>query len=177
MEENESVDFSSDELVDPKQQLKERRGKTLPVICILTMVNVGWMVINSLISMATGPASEEEIAEIKEQTMAGVEEDSPQWVIDMMTDTIEYTEIANEKAYMLAGISLVLAGLGFLAAFMMYKLKKTGFFIYLAYCAASVAVPLMTVPGNSISTWAAIFVAFTSAVFIVLYAVQLKRME
>lgn len=167
----------SNELVDPKQQMKERRGKTLPVICILTLVNVGWMAINAIISFATGPADQEDIDEIKEQTLAGVQEDSPEWAINMLQDTIEYTELANEKTYMLAGISLALAGLGFLAVFMMYKLKKTGFFIYLAYCAAAVAIPLVTIPGNQISTIAALTGAFTSAIFIILYAVQLKRMD
>lgn len=175
-EQSEALD-DSNELLDPKQQMKERRGKTLPVICILTMVNVGWMTISAIISLISGPASQEDIDEIKAQTMAGIEENSPEMVIRMIKDTVEYTELANEKTYMLAGINLLLAGLGFLAAFMMYKLKKTGFFIYLAYCAAAIAVPLITIPGNMISTIAALTVAFISAVFIILYAVQLKRME
>ena len=166
-----------DELVDPKQQLKEKRGKTLPVICILTMVNVGWMVINSLMQIARGPSNAEELAEIKVKAMEGLQEDSPEWAINFVMDSIEYAEIANEKIYLISIIGIVLAGLGFLAAWMMYKLKKNGFWLYLVYTGAAIAQPLVLAPGNKLGILMALFGAIISAVFIILYAVQLKRME
>lgn len=170
-------DITTDELVDPKAALKEKRGKTLPVIAILTMVNVGWMAIQAVMSLAQGPQPQSAIDEIKAQMLESIDPEAQDMGTQIVLATIAVIEQSNENTYAIAGMSLLCAAIGFLGAFLMYRLKRNGFYLYIIYCFLAVAYPFAFLPNNMITVWTAIIGVVFSVLFIILYANQLKRME
>ncbi|MBD3637162.1 MAG: hypothetical protein HUJ25_07415 [Crocinitomicaceae bacterium] len=166
-----------EQLVDPKAEMKEKRGKTLPVLCVLSYVSIGYTAINSIFAFARGKLSAAEVDEIRVQAMDSLEEDMPQMAVDIVMDSMEYAVLANEKFFLLNGLSLLIAAIGFLGVYMMYKLNKTGYYIYVAYSILPIVMQLTLFPGNLIAKFVSFFIGFFSILFLVLYGVQLKRME
>ncbi len=80
-------------------------------------------------------------------------------------------EAAGGSLTMIFGIGLVLTLIGLVGVIMMWKLKKTGFYVYTGTQLLGIVVPI--VMGGEFGLWGAIF----SAVFIVLYGMNLKHMS
>lgn len=108
---------------------KPVRPTFLTVLCILTFIGSGWGLINNLFQLAMF-TPERLVAQIQQiTTMAGTET-QPSWVSSMLSSSLEVlqTTIMHGKAiYSLAALCAVISLIG---AFMMYKLKRNGFYLY-----------------------------------------------
>lgn len=165
-----------EELIDQAATVKDQRGKTLPVLCILSWVSLGFATISLLLSVFNGPKSEEQLMEEKISLLSSVNDDTPDEVKLMYEDMIDSTQLVNEYHWTLAGINFVSILIGFFAVFLMWKLKKTGFYLYLAYSIIPLVVSSMIMDGMFLSI-VLFFTGLFSLLFIILYAVQLKRMH
>jgi hypothetical protein len=60
----------------------------------------------------------------------------------------------------------------------MYKLKKTGFYLYLVYSAVAIGLAVWVMMASDSNTGAvgAVFTVFIAILFSIIYAAQLKRM-
>ena len=74
----------------------------------------------------------------------------------------------------LGGVALAIVAL--IGVIMMWKLRRTGFFIYLAAQVIAFVLPLM-MGGKLDMSWMAMIGAGLSLLFIILYAVNLKYMH
>ena len=106
---------------------KPVRPTFLTVLCILTFIGSGWGLINNLFQLAMF-TPERLVVQIQQITnMAGAEA-QPSWVSSIMSSSLEVlqTTIMHGKAiYSLAALCAVISLIG---AFMMYKLKRNGFY-------------------------------------------------
>ncbi|MBL7897527.1 MAG: hypothetical protein JNJ99_03245, partial [Crocinitomicaceae bacterium] len=120
------------ELLDDSHLLKEKRGTTLMVLAILSWIWIGFTVITLVISLADGKKSPEALEEEKVRIL---ETATPEVIEvfgeDYITSTLSILEISNEYFYTIQLLNLANIGIGFMAVFMMYKLRKKGYYLYI----------------------------------------------
>ena len=166
-----------DELIDDKLTMKERRGKTLPVLAVLSFIWIAYNVVTISAQLVKGPLSDEEIDQQKYELLQTYDEDSPSMVKEIMEESMETLDILKENFWALASSNIIIYALGFIAVFMMLKLKKAGFYMYILYCVAPIAITMMYFSGFKIMMVGVAIQGFFSILFLILYGVQLKRMS
>jgi hypothetical protein len=113
-----------------------------------------------------------------EQTMSTLEEagiDSG-FSYNQVENSMIILEKTSQNFSTIIGISLLLTLLSLLGAFMMFKLKKNGFYIYTFANLFALLVPLALIDFSATMFMTAISGIFTIA-FIIMYAVNLKHMK
>lgn len=157
------------------------RSNTLTVLCILTTINaIYWLssAVGSFINALSGNASSESKAiEDIERTLDELPDEAPEIVEKVLLQIIDIIEITVAKALEISIFELVVYS-GLLAgAALMWFGKRIGFYVY---AIASVLMPLSVFVFYGISM-ASLFVfglyMFSTLLFIVLYATQLKRLS
>ncbi len=93
-------------------------------------------------------------------------------VMDSAGDFLDVNKIKKRGAGDVAANILTLLG-----AILMWRQRRTGFFVYLAGCLAAVAIPLAIFGTNFLAVLGALIPGFFGLVFIVLYAFNLKDMK
>lgn len=166
------------DLLDESTTLREKRGTTVMVLCILSWVWLGLSTLGFLVTVTQGPATPEEMVAEKLVIMqAATPEVIAVFGEEFITDQVVLLEIANEYFYSLRGIDAVTLVLGFYAVWLMFNLKKKGYYFYLAYS----LLPIITIPifygMGGLMVLSMLMIAVLSAVFCILYGVQLKRMS
>lgn len=167
--------FNTD-LMEPK------RPQLLTVICVLTFVMCGLSFLGGIWNIIQ--SSPEKMAEGIEQMRAyspEMADQMEQQMLEMQVST--YAQVAPY-------INFIYILLSFLGAFMMWKLKKKGFYVYLAgellpyiglIFSGKQAMAMMGSAGGSTAqvAGAAImaFMVIFDAAFIIMYAVNLKHMN
>lgn len=180
MEENDLI------LDDNAPQGKGERPMFLTVLCILTWVGSGWAFLSSTFSMFTlntmssafnkSGADFNEIADrmndLPETGEPGEEfgRAMANEVFGSMDDIIKWAPTLNL-------VNMGVALLCILGAFMMWKLKKTGFYIYTAATLVAIIVPLVLLGGNLIGALSAVGAGFFGIAFVIMYGVNLKHMR
>lgn len=161
----------------------QKRSNLLTATCILTWICCAFMFLSTVAGIFTN--TPEKQAEQVEQ----MRKFSPE-AADKMEAAFANQGSASQIVNM--GLSLVALGLSSLGAYMMWQLKKKGFFIYLAgeilpYIGmllvgqeGMAALTSINAPGVSGSTIAMIMIVLMlvfDAVFAIMYAVNLKYMK
>ncbi|MFD1553548.1 hypothetical protein DNU06_07685 [Putridiphycobacter roseus] len=156
---------------DSHQSMKEQRGTFLLTLSILSWVWIGIQLISTLFTYMRGPGPLVDSLTLIEDATSEQSLDNP-FMASLMEgslDTIRKT-IENFSAINIGNmIALLIGGLG---VYMMFNLKKTGFGLYVLYCAGIAGVNIYFLGGFSF-----IFDAFISLAFIIMYGVNLKRMN
>ncbi|UKN01803.1 hypothetical protein K6119_18945 [Paracrocinitomix mangrovi] len=165
------------DLYDESLSVKEKRGTALLVYAILSWVWIGIMLLIQLPNMFGGKMSAEEFNEYKYTALKPINEDTPEVFINIIKQSIEMAEIQNENFWMISLVSLLHLVIGFLAVFMMFKLKKNGYYLYILYTLVPIILTLLMYPMNTLSLFAIIWNAVIGGVFVLLYGLQLKRMS
>ena len=166
------------ELLSESNLLNEKRGGTLKVLAILSWVGIGIMLLLTLFSALGGPLSDEEL---ERQKIEALEAITPEMLevfgTELVEENIAILEATQQKFYSITGLKLANLILGAYAVFLMFNLKKRGFFLYLVYSAVPVASTLYFFGTGPLMTfWVALIIVF-SILFCTLYAFQLKRMS
>jgi hypothetical protein len=152
---------------------KPVRPAFLTVLCILTFIGSGWGLINNLFQLVMF-TPERLVAQIQQITnMAGAEA-QPSWFSSIMSSSLEVlqTTIMHGKAiYSLAALCAVISLIG---AFMMYKLKRNGFYLY----AIGQLFILPIYSGwNSVVLISMAMSGFLALVFIILYSLNYSKLK
>ena len=152
------------------------RPTFLTVLCILTFIGSGWGLISNLFQLAMF-TPERLVAQIQQiTTMAGAEA-QPSWVSSLMTSSLEVlqTTIMHGKAiYSLAALCSVDSLIG---AFMMYKLKRNGFYLYVIAQIGQLFILPVYSGWNSVVLISMAMSGFWALVFIILYALNYSKLK
>ena len=152
------------------------RPTFLTVLCILTFIGSGWGLISNLFQLAMF-TPERLVAQIQQiTTMAGAEA-QPSWVSSIMSSSLEVlqTTIMHGKAiYSLAALCTVVSLIG---AFMMYKLKRNGFYLYVIAQIGQLFILPVYSGWNSVVLISMAMSGFWAVVFIVLYGVNYSKLK
>jgi hypothetical protein len=152
----------------------KERPTFISVLCILSWIYVAITVLSSLNGSLT---SQEEVEAQLEVSRAQIEE-SPMASNEMMQEIMDFSEDSLENAKTMNLMTLVLMLVEGLAVFMMFKLNKIGFWIYLATNLILIIGTAYMVPWpNIMSTMTIGFTGLITAVFLILYGVNLKHMK
>ena len=155
---------------------KPVRPTFLTVLCILTFIGSGWGLINNLFQLVMF-TPERLVAQIQQITnMAGAEA-QPSWFSSIMSSSLEVlqTTIMHGKAiYSLAALCAVISLIG---AFMMYKLKRNGFYLYtIAQIGQLFILPIYS-GWNSVVLISMAMSGFLALVFIILYGLNYSKLK
>ncbi len=163
------------EVLDSKEELKERRGRMLQVLCILSWIYVGIVFVFNLLAFTNGQASPEEmenrqISLIDFYDGMGIDKET-------IKELMVIDERTNDNFYLNYSSKLVFCLIGFFAVLQMWKLQKTGFWVYIAYSIIPIGI-MYYIMGDLPSTMqSVVWELVWAALFIGLYASQVKRME
>lgn len=156
------------------QPIKERRGAFLLVLCVLSWVSLGLAFFSELYALIIGKSGLEKSIDAAYTSKDLFAENS--FFGKFMNGNLEMLEnqLENYTAMHASNILLILTGV--LSVYLMFSLKKTGFYLYVIYALGSVAVlPIFT--GTSFMViFSVITGGVVSIAFIIMYATNLKRM-
>ncbi len=151
------------------------RNTFLTVICILSFLGSGWGVIKAIRSYATA----DYIAQIGDMAIQNAQKEvnqatNPPGFVQAIIGSVEKDMNPDflRKMAIFQFISNVLTLSG---AILMWKLKKTGFYLYVTGIAVLVIAPLAM--GRLVGAIGASLIGFFGVIFIVMYAVNLKQMN
>lgn len=150
------------------------RNTFLTVICILSFIGSGWGIISSIRSYATADtvAAIAGSAMKTAQDQMDQQQNTPDVAKKIMSSVSEGLSPDNiRKTAIMDLISNILTLLG---AVMMWNLKKTGFYLYIAGIVVLIAAPLMM--GKLIGVFAGALTGIVGVAFIVMYGINLKQM-
>ena len=167
---NETVDWND----ESNQSMSERRGQFLLVLCILSWIGIGMGLITTLFNYSRGTADIE--AQLDEFESLG-EVDTGSSLLNSFTDGAKDMAIKTIENFQAINLSTLLALLlGGLAVYMMFNLKKTGYYLYILYCLATPAISIYFLGANQAVYLSVMVGALFSVAFIIMYGVNVKRM-
>lgn len=165
------------ELLDEKSLMNEKRGGTLKVLAILSWVWIGLGTLMTLPGIFSGPMTPEQLEDAKVEVLSMITPESKEILgPDFMNENIAIMERTNQFHYSIMGLNISNYILGFYAVFLMYNLKKKGFYLYVLYSIVPAISPLLFFEAGPIRSATIGIWLFLAALFCILYGVQTKRM-
>ncbi len=157
-----------------------KRPTFLTVLCILSFIGGAWGVIGGIINMAAGndSAAVAEMSAEMDQAQAELGDDAASQIAgDMMNAAGDFAVKAAENAKSIGIANIVLSLLSLAGVWMMWNLKKTGFYVYTVATICGLAVPLIFLGVNLMSMLSVGIGGLFGVLFIILYGVNLKHMS
>jgi pheromone shutdown protein TraB len=155
------------ENVEQQQPATKERPTFLTVLCILSFIGVGLVVISNLVALIGGGVSKA-IMESSEEVMQAME------AVEEVPVVGESVSKIVSSASTIAAINIIAALVVLVGVFMMWSLKKTGYYIYIVGEIAPVIA--LIVLGGLLGGFMAIFSSFIAILFIILYGLNVKHM-
>lgn len=167
----------SEELQDYERPVV--RPVFITVLCILTFIGSGWGLINAGIKFATADTQAAALSMAKETMNSKLDtkdgNDAGAKFARKMVDGISMSADSIRKGGIAEAIAALLC-LG--GALMMWNLKKTGFYLYVAGTLVGVLSPFIIMGGNNfMAIISSVGVGFIGVLFVILYGVNLKHMK
>ncbi|MRT93105.1 hypothetical protein [Ancylomarina sp. 16SWW S1-10-2] len=162
------------QVVTPK-----KRPTFITVLCILSLIGSGGFgLLQTLYQYAT---FDDTYPQQVEQIEMGIEQMEDAGMdsgifYDMAVNGLITLEKTKENLTPMTATNVLFALFSLLGVFLMFKLKKNGFYLYTVANLFWMLVPLYFI-GPEIGMIMLGFIAFTTILFIILYAVNLKHME
>jgi len=168
----ENLGSINDDFENDSQTMKEKRGTFLLVLCILSWITSGFGLLGTLATFFGGESGlEEQISTIENSPSLGFA--ILDNAIEMSIQTLELT-LENFQLYHIGNALIFLTGI--FAVYLMFNLKKTGFYLYITYLISNIVLYGYVLGELPTSTASMAMTGVMSLVFIILYAVNLKRM-
>lgn len=165
------------------EDLEVERGPRpgfLTFLCILTFVYTGFSAISNLFSLVSGPLNEEKLSDVKVLMMDladQMKDAGMTGLAEVYEKLYRITEATNANHYVFTLTGLVILAIGIFAAIKMLKGVKLGFHLYIIYSLLSVTQLYLFVSASTIPTFMLGVNLFISALFIVLYGLNVKWMR
>ncbi len=162
-----------------------KRPTFLTVLCILSFIGGAWGVIGGAMNMFTGPATEAAMSEMsarmdEAKTQLGDEmgdQAGSEMVGGMLDGAMEMAQKAAANAKAIGISNIVLSIVSLLGVWMMWNLRKNGYWLYVLATLGGLAVPLIFLGVNFMSILSVGFGGLIGVLFIILYGVNLKHMR
>jgi hypothetical protein len=155
------------------------RPQLLTVVCILSFIGLGLGIFNgfsglifSSVSKSVIPMIEDGYEEVSRE-MSDVPEHTREFVLNILDISIE----ALENIGVLSLLILLAHGVALSGVIMMWNLKKTGFYLYVAGKVIYLLIPVSILGFNPITALVISSSGFFVALFIVLYAIHYKYLK
>jgi len=159
--------------------LPKKRPTFITVLCILSLIGSGGFgLLQPLYQFVTFEKSyPEKIAQIETglEQMEDAGMDSG-FLYDTAVNGLVVLEKTKENLVPMTAAHVVFALLSLLGVFLMFKLKKNGFYLYSLVNLFWMLVPIYFI-GMEVGMMVLGFGGFVTILFIILYAVNLKHME
>ena len=155
-----------------------KRPTLLTVLCILSFLGGAWGLWEGYKNAFTdAPLRELEQAKAQlEESMEQLGGDNP--MAKMMEDAIALAERSVENAKTLGYSNLAFSLISLLGVWMMWNLKKTGFWLYLLASVGGLVVMFSVLGGGGLfANITSILAVAITAIFVILYGVNLKHMR
>ena len=160
-----------EETINPSPAEEKTRPTFLTVLCVLSFIASGIGIYSSVTSFLKNPEDEmEKIQEATEKMGDAADSGVVGKIMEGSIAMMEHQQAMNT-------LSLICCVLTLFGAIMMWKLRKTGFWIYTASQVICLAGTFAILGVNFMSLMAIGFGGFFSVLFIVLYGVNLKHMS
>ncbi len=170
----------------------EKRSSFLTTLCILTFIGSGWAIISSMWTYSTASKSSQMISQIKHDKRDSLlRNDSVQFNSSNKMDSSRHRKrmfegkmgatfskmFTEENLKKTAIGGLISSLLTLLGALLMWQLRKSGFYLYIAGTIVGIIVPFYLYGNNLIAIGISSFSSFFGLLFIALYALNLKSMN
>ena len=156
----------------------QKRSEFLTVLCVLTFVNAIYHIVSGAISIFAAGDSEEEIGEARQQMEEVMQtEEVPGFLESFLGGAMDGAVLAAENAVLLGtGEILLFAAIG-IGALLMWQLKKVGFYIYTAANVVWLIFTPVVLDFHAFALYGAIAVFIFVALFVGMYAANLKQLK
>lgn len=156
-----------------------QRPTFLTVLCILSLLGGLWGTWEGIKNAFTNAPQEavEEARTAIEEAMTQVQGSGADFAVKMMEDGLAMAEQAAANAVPLGYIGLITSVLGLVGVWLMWNLKKNGFYLYTVASLAGLVLPFMYLGFSSMGLLSLGFGGLLTVLFIVLYALNLKHMN
>src|SRR5690554_5244380 len=156
--------------------------KMLKVLLVLSAIYIVLSLSTTVQALINGPLNEEQMEKesiaFREMIVELEENNISEKVIEMADVMLATTKYINDEAYYLSNtLRLFELIIGGVSLFLMYKLRKTGFHLYIIYSFFPIATTYIVLPMELILTASIIVSVILGAVFALLYGRNLKYME
>lgn len=160
--------------------VKEKRGSFLSVLCVLSWVNIGYLFLTNSVTLLGGRLDEDQLDAQRVQWIElydSIETDGAEAFKEMIKEQIATGRIINEYFYFYHGGKLLFLSLGAIAVFSMFRLKRQGYSLYVAYSLLYAFLPYYVTRGTLIAMANLLLILVIAGLFMLLYGLQLKRMN
>lgn len=154
------------------------RPTFLTVLCVLTFIGSGFALLSGIYNYAMAPMA----AEMTEEALQKAEDqlayqEMNEGTATMLEETFSASLEMVEHASTLALISILGALLSLTGAFLMFRLKRNGYYLYTLAQLLLILAPMALVGFNFVTGASAIITGIFALLFIVLYGVNLKHLK
>lgn len=147
-----------------------KRPTFLTVLCILSFIAAGITIVVSGLGM--GAAAAVSSGMVSDMAAQSGDPDAVAQIEEAQNALAEAGEAAGGSVTGILGMAIALSVIGLIGVIMMWKLKKTGFYVYTGAQVLGIISPMFM--GGSIDFG---FGAIISILFVVLYGLNLKHMS
>lgn len=153
-----------------------QRPTLITVVCILSWVYIGISLIGSTIGLKDGPLSPEEIEASKSEMLGMYTEEQIEIMRPFLEQVFVMLDNVNDKYWTITLINLAGALIGLQGVIMMFRMKKSGYYLYVLYTLMPIGLAIAFYPGfvlTIVLIWHLIF----GGLFLILYGTKLKYMK
>lgn len=161
------------------QDQASKRPVFLTVICIISFVGLGVIMFKSLFAFAFGQlldAVHPMVEDGFDEAITQMRMSDPQ-MVPFVESIFDAVIRLLSSIPLLAALNFVISGVALAGVILMWNLKKSGFFMFAAAKVIGIFVPMMVIGVNFLSMMMSSGIFMVSAVFITLYAINLKAMN
>jgi hypothetical protein len=155
------------------------RPTFLTVLCIISFVGLGLSILNNFSSFVLSSAGSWLYSIVQEglekalQQASSTDPGAAVFLEHMFDAILKLIEVLP----LLAGLTLVCSTVALAGVLFMWKLKKSGFYLYSGAKGLLVFLPILLIGFNLLSVLISIGTFIGAAIFITLYALNLKAMK
>ena len=160
---------------------KPKRPTFLVVLAVLSFISLTMSFFSSLFNLFSGPMDKdamdlysarqyESISELRDLGQDGV--------ADLIESTLNMSIYQNNDAFFsFHGLNFIAVVVGIIGVTFMLQLKKLGFHLYVVYSILPILFMYILLPMDLIPSFMIIGMVIISALFCILYALNLKHMK
>ena len=166
------------DLNTPTMGVAPARPTLLTVICIISFIMGAIGIYSGVKNLTIDPVAEKaKLEQTMAEQMNTIGANANEMTDRLMASANEIGEkgIANHYPIGIAGIILSIVSI--IGVWLMWNLKKNGFWLYLLATIGGLAVPLVYLGGGWLALASVGLMGFFSIIFVILYAVNLKYMH